>query len=224
MSTIDRRPALFLKSWIAEVVGTFFLLAVVLSAPAGITFAAAGATLLVMVVALGKVSGAQLNPAVTTGLITAKEFPLKDGLGYMVGQLVGALLAVFVVGTLLGREIGGVDPGNQAFFAEIIGTFLLVFVVAQVTVNEVPETGSALGVGIALATGVLIAAPSSGGVLNPAIALALLLTGNVTGPLGALLPYLVAPLLGGIAGGALGTYLRPVRVRRGDPRREPESL
>ena len=220
VSMIGKRSRAFVQSWVAEVVGTFFLLSAILAAPPSFTFAAAGAILLVMVVSLGKVSGAQLNPAVTTALIVARRFPLKDGLAYLPAQLLGALLAILSFDGLLGRTMGNVDPGNQSFFAEFVGTFLLTFVVTQVTVHEVPEAGSALGVGLALAMGVLIAGPSSGGVLNPAIGLALLLTGHVTGVFSALLPYLLAPIVAGVLAGLLGAYLTPVRVPKGDPRRQ----
>lgn len=223
VSMIDRSPEAFLKSWIAEMVGTFFLLTAILAAPAGITFAAAGVTLLVLVVALGKTSGAHLNPAVTTGLVVARRFPLKDGAVYVVAQIIGALLAIGIA-NILDRQLTDVVRNNNAFIGEMLGAFLLVFVVAQVTFNQVPETGSALGIGLALAVGILIAGSSSGGIVNPAIGLALLLTGNVAGFVGGLLPYLVAPLISGVLAGRLADYLAPVRVPENDPRRGAQSL
>ncbi|MDP9382833.1 MAG: aquaporin [Chloroflexota bacterium] len=224
MSQLDRNPSAFARSLVAELIGTFFLLTVILAAPASVTFAAAGATLLIMVVAIGKTSGAHLNPAVTTALVTNRQFPLKDGLVYVVAQVVGALLAIFAVDVVLARSLGGVDPGNNAFWAELIGTFLLAFVVSQVTVHQVPEAGSALGIGIALALGVLVAGPNSGGVLNPAIGLALLLTGNVVGALGGMFYYLLAPLVAGLLAGQVASYLTPSRLPKGDPRRGARSL
>jgi len=223
LSLIDRNARAFLKSWIAEIIGTFFLLTAILAAPRGITFAAAGATVLVMVVALGKTSGAHLNPAVTAGLVAARQFPFKDGVLYVAAQFIGAVLAIGAA-NVLDRPLTDVVRRNDAFVGEMLGTFLLVFVVSQVTFNEVPEIGSALGIGLALAVGVLIAGPNSGGVINPAIGLALLLTGNVASALGALLPYLVAPLISGILAGRLAEYLSPVRVPRNDARRGAQSL
>jgi len=223
LSLIDLNPRAFLKSWIAEIIGTFFLLTVILAAPTGITFAAAGAAVLVMVVALGKTAGAHLNPAVTAGLVAARQFPVKDGGLYVAAQFIGALLAIGGA-NVFDRPLTDVVRRNDAFLAEMLGAFLLVFVVSQVTFNEVPEIGSALGIGVALALGVLIAGPNSGGVLNPAIGLALLLTGNVSGVLGGLLPYLLAPLIGGVVAGRLAEYFAPVRVPRNDARRGAESL
>ncbi len=223
-SQMDTDLQAFVKSLVAEVIGTAFLLTAILAAPPELTFAAAGLVLLVLVVALGKASGAHLNPAVTTALVTTRQFPLKDGLAYVGAQFVGALLAIFAVDVLLGRALGAVDPGDNAFFAELIGTFLLTFVVAQVTVNQVPEAGSALGVGAALALGVLIAGPSSGGVLNPAIGLALMLTGNVDGVFGGILFYLVAPLVAGVLAGLLASFINTTRLPRGDARRQARSL
>jgi glycerol uptake facilitator-like aquaporin len=211
-STLGRDPGLFFKHWVAELIGTFFLLSAILASPPTVTFAVAGATLLVMAVALGRLSGAHLNPAVTTALIVARKFPLKDGLAYMLAQFAGAFLAILGVG-LLDRPVGQADPGGSAFVAELFGAFLLAFVVTMVTVHQAQETSSAIGVGVALAIGVLVSRSNTGGggVINPAIALALLVTGNVNGALGALLPYLLAPLIGGVLAGLLGGYLAPAR-------------
>lgn len=223
LSTLRSDTGDFARSWIAELVGTFFLLLVILVAPANLTFAAAGAIVLTMVVAVGKVSGTHLNPAVTTGLVTARKFPLLDGLVYLVAQVIGAFVA-FAVVNAAGRKLPAVRPGDNAFFFEMLGAGLLVFVVTRVTVDEVPEAGSALAIGTALALGILISAPSSGGVLNPAIGLVLITTGIIQGAGARLLPYILAPLLGGVVAGLLGRYLASVRVPEDDTRHEAIAL
>ncbi len=91
------------KRFVAEIVGTFLLTVAALLSPPNLTFGIVGATLLVMVVALGKVSGSHINPAVTLGLITARQFPLREGLAYIVAQLIGAFLALGL-GQLLDRR------------------------------------------------------------------------------------------------------------------------
>lgn len=214
---LSNRP-LFLRSWLAELIGTFALFWVVLHTPSNVGFLAAGATVLVMVVALGKVSGAQLNPSVTLALVTARKFSPVDGLAHVVAQLLGALLAV-VATSALGGPLPSVHPGAGFFWYELAGAALLTFTVVRVTVHEVPEAGSALAIGTALAIGAMTAGPHSGGVLNPAIALSMLGAGILPGSAANILTYVGAPILAGAAAGWVGSYLGPVRVPDADPRR-----
>lgn len=210
---------IFLRSWIAELVGTFALLWAVLHAPAGAGFLAAGATVLVMVVAIGKVSGAQLNPAVTLALVVTRKFPPLESAGHVVAQILGALLAV-AASSSLGTALPEVLPSSGAVWYELLGAALLAFTVARVTAHEVPEAGSALAIGTALSVGAMAAGPHSGGVLNPAIALSMLVTGLIDPGPSTVLTYLVAPLVAGAAAGWLGAYLGPVRLAADDPRRK----
>ncbi len=170
-------------------------------------FAGVGLILLALVVAIGDMSGAHVNPAVTFGLVFAKKFPVVDGAGYAVAQLTGALAAVLLM-IALGRSLPDIDAGGGAFAFEFLGAFLLVLTVVHVTVKGVPEAGSALAIAAALAVGVLIAAPASGGVLNAALSFAFLLVGVVDANLLlAWLPYLVAPLAAGAVAAVVGTFL-----------------
>lgn len=204
MSTFQTQPGHFLRSLTAEALGTFFLLLAGLLAPANLAFVAVGLTLLVLVVAIGKVSGSHVNPAVTLALVAARKFKPLDGLFYFAAQLVGAFLAVLVVRSL-GRPLPTIEAGSNAFWFELLGAFLLAFVVAQVVVKNVPEAGSALAIGGALALGVLIAGGASGGVLNPALGGALLSSGAIIrGGAGV---YLLAPLIAGALAGLLGGFL-----------------
>lgn len=123
------------RRFVAEVVGTFFLVVAALLSPAGLTFALVGMTLLVMVIALGKVSGAHLNPAVMVGLIAARQFPLRSGLLSILAQVVGAFLA-YAFGALVVRQLPVTDPHANALWFEVIGTVLLVFVVTRVVMAK----------------------------------------------------------------------------------------
>ncbi|MGY2895647.1 MIP/aquaporin family protein [Deinococcus sp. UYEF24] len=199
----------------AEVVGTFFLVVAALLSPAGLTFALVGLTLLVMVIALGKVSGSHLNPAVTVGLITARQFPLREGLLYIVAQVIGAFLA-FAFGSLVGRQLPTTDPHANALWFEVIGTVLLVFVVTRVVMSKLSPEASAMGIGLALSVGIAIAGPSSGGVLNPAIALVLLFGKLSSGSLLTGLLYLIVPIVAGAAAALLAVYLTPDGVPEPD--------
>jgi aquaporin Z len=155
---------------LSEFVGTFFLALAALSVPAPFTIFAVGIVLLVAVYVMGPISGAHLNPAVTVGLIAARQFPFGEGILYIVAQIAAALAAKVVVSQ---RWIG--TWGNYSgagIVAEFIGFGILMLAVAAVTEKRVTAAGSGVAVGPALMAGLFI----SGGVLNPAVAIAMGLT------------------------------------------------
>ena len=196
------------RRFAAEVVGTFFLVIAALLSPQGLTFALVGVTLLVMVIALGQVSGAHLNPAVTLGLVTARLFPWREGLMYFLAQVIGAFLALGF-GQLVDRRLPVAGTHGNALWFELLGTALLVFVVVRVVMAKAAPEASALAVGLALAVGIAIAGPSSGGVLNPAIALVLLTGDLLKGSVVANLIYFAAPLVAGALAALLARALAP---------------
>ncbi len=196
------------KCLVAEVAGIFLLTTAALLSPPNLTFAIVGATLLVMVLAIGKISGSHINPAVTVGLMTSRQFPVGAGFAYIVAQIVGAFLALGL-GQLLGRTLLQTNPAVNALWFEILGTALFVFVVVCIVIAKLPEAASALGLGVALLIGIAVSAPSSGGVLNPAIA-SVLLTGDlIRGQPVELLTYLVGPIVAAVGAALLGRYLSP---------------
>ncbi|GAA5533994.1 aquaporin [Deinococcus aluminii] len=203
------------RRFVAEVVGTFFLVIAALLSPQGLTFALVGATLLVMVIALGQVSGAHLNPAVTVGLVAARLFPLREGLVYFLAQVIGAFLALGF-GHLVGRNLPVAGAHSNAVWFEMLGTALLVFVVVRVVMAKAAPEASALAIGLALTVGIAIAGPSSGGVLNPAIALVLLTGDLLKGSLIANLLYFAAPLVAGAVAALLARSLAPAGVAEED--------
>lgn len=194
------------KRFVAELIGTFLLTVAALLSPPNLTFGIVGATLLVMVIAIGKVSGSHINPAVTLGLITARQFPAREGIAYIIAQLIGAFLALGL-GQLLDRRLPQTDPAANALWFEMLGTALFVFVVVRVVISKLPDAATALGIGIALLVGIALTGASSGGVLNPAIA-SVLLTGDlVRGQPVELLTYLVGPLVAAVVAALLARYL-----------------
>ena len=160
---------------LSEFVGTFFLALAALSVPAPFTIFAVGIVLLVAVYVMGPISGAHLNPAVTVGLIAARHFPFGDGILYIAAQIAAALVAKVVVSQ---RWIGTWGSYSSAgIAAEFIGFGILMLAVAAVTEKRVTAAGSGVAVGPALMAGLFI----SGGVLNPAIAIAMGLTTSPAG-------------------------------------------
>jgi aquaporin Z len=135
-----------------------------------------GLVVMTMIYAIGDVSGAHINPAVTIAFWVARRFPGNEVGPYIASQLIGAVLAsvlvrvMFPQDTVLGATLPGTDVGiAQAFVAEVCFTFLLMFVILGVSTGAKEKgvmAGVAVGALVLLAA--LIAGPISGASLNPA--------------------------------------------------------
>ncbi len=197
----------------AEFLGTFILVfagtgAIVINeASAGIvshvgvalTF---GLVVLAMIYALGDVSGAHLNPAVTIGFFTARRLQGRWVLPYIASQCAGAILASLVLRLMFpnNSRLGGTLPAGepaQSFVLEAILTFILMFVILSVSTGS-KEKGiiAGIAVGAVIAMEALFAGPISGASMNPARSLAPAL---VSLHLDQLWIYLTAPVLGALA-------------------------
>ncbi len=153
------------QAGLAELVGTLFLALAALLTPAPFTALAVGLTLVAFVYALGDISGCNVNPAVTLGLVITRRLPPAVGLLYLVAQLAGAALA-----RLLAPLIAPLPPDAAAPPAgEVVGVGFLVLTVLAVSTKFVPKSGSGIAIGAALLAGLL----ATRGVLNPALALAM---------------------------------------------------
>ena len=212
-----------LGSAVAELIGTFILVftgcavavAAILQRPtAGPAFydslavaLAFGIALVVIVAAIGHVSGAHVNPAVTLALAVTNKFSWQYVPIYLGAQLVGAILGAVAVWITYGsaaREVASLAAtfptegvGDlQALLAEILVTFILVFVIISVATDERAPAGVApLAVGFALACGVFIAGPITGGSLNPVRTLGPMI---VAGQFTAVWVYIVGPIIGAV--------------------------
>ena len=151
-----------LKAALAEGVGALLLTAAALLAG---TPCAVALTLGAFVYAIGPISGANLNPAVTIGLITARRLPVSTGLLYILAQILGALLARLLA-PLVG-PLGAYHAGSAV--GECLGFAFLMLTVIAVSDKYVPKSGSGIAIGAALAAGLVV----SGGILNPAVAIAM---------------------------------------------------
>jgi MIP family channel proteins len=166
-----------------------------------------GLALAIVVAAVGHVSGAHVNPAVTLGMAATGKFPWQYTPHYIGAQLVGAVLAAFATWVTFGgagarseAKLAATYPAQgvgdlQAFVVEILITFILVFVVMAVATDErAPAAIAPIAVGFALAVGVFIAGPVTGGSVNPARSLGPML---VAGDLTSFWLYILGPIIGG---------------------------
>lgn len=161
-----------------------------------------GLVVLAMIYALGDVSGAHLNPAVTLGFLAARRFEARWVAPYILAQVLGAGLAsaalrlMFPSHSTLGATLPAGSAG-QSFVMETILTLVLMFVILSVSTGA-KEKGITAGiaVGSVIALEALFAGPVSGASMNPARSLAPALIG---GHLEHLWVYLTAPVLGAAA-------------------------
>jgi aquaporin Z len=158
-----------------------------------------GLVVMAMIYAVGDVSGAHLNPAVTLGFVAARRLDRKAILPYLVSQIAGALVASVLLRLLFPKDpsLGATLPAGsvaQSFLLELILTFILMFVILCVS-SGAKEKGLMAGVAIGAVVGLeaMFAGPISGASMNPARSLAPAL---VSGHLQSLWLYLIAPVIG----------------------------
>src|SRR3982751_936125 len=172
-----------MKKYIVEFLGTFFLV------NGAIFGGALGASLSLMIViyAGGHISGAHYNPAVTVAMYMRRKLDRSDLAGYFMAQFLGAIIAAILAYYVFDMQGGGDTcdgfPNGvlKTALAELIGTFLLAFVVLNVATAKGTAGNSFYG--LAIGGTVLAMAWSfgsySGGVLNPAVGLGLAVQGRL---------------------------------------------
>lgn len=191
-----------------------------------------GLALFVIILVVGKVSGALINPAVTLALASAGRLKARQVIPYLLAQFAGALLGALLIPLLLGAPAGTVGqvgslapaPGvslAQAMAVEAAGTFLLLLAISAVAEDPRSPSGWApLAIGMALAVSVVLFEPITGSAINPArafgpdLAYALGYHGTVDWVV-----YLAAYLLGPIVGGTAAVWLYRVLAKL--PRDKP---
>lgn len=200
MLTLNVRKAL------AELFGTFVLVftgfSAVYFAQAGLVGVALafGLGIAGAIFALGHISGAHFNPAVSLAMLIDKRLTFKEFLIYVVSQLAGSALAAVVVFLVAGAPTGTATASADAlkvFAYEVVLTYIFVYVILAASQRKTYLPIIGLVVGLTLASLILAGGNVSGAALNPAAALAPTLFGNVE-PVG----YLVIAA-GTLVGGAL---------------------
>jgi aquaporin Z len=178
---------------IAEIVGTFLFFFVGIGAigavqlvngqnldPAAFLLVAAlahGVVLAVLVSALGAVSGAHFNPAVTFGVWIAGQIPARRAVAYVIAQLIGAILAAWAVWLVIPQSsfpnlgipqlFGSITPLGGIIVETVLTVILLIAVFGTAVDPRAPKVGG-LAIGLAVAADILMGGPLTGAAMNPA--------------------------------------------------------
>ncbi len=196
---------------LTELIGTFLLTfiggAAIINGDSGLIGIALahGLTVALVICSLGHISGAHINPAVTIGFLITGKIEAKDGLIYILSQLIGAMLAayslkVFVPGAME-ASLGGqsISPNVSivaAIFIEFVLTFFLVTAIFGTAVDD-RGTFSAVagfGIGLVVTVDILAGGPFTGASMNPARSFG---PAIISGTWENQIVYWVGPIIGG---------------------------
>lgn len=220
------RPSLP-RRLLAEAIGTFCLVfagtgAIVIDQVAGGVIghggvaAAFGLVVAIMIFAVGHLSGAHLNPAVTAGFASGRHFPMREVGLYWAAQIAGALLASLSLRALFGTAggLGATHPSHVGKLGALVleaglTAVLMVVILAVATDTRAAGSLAALAIGGTIALEALVLGPITGASMNPARSLA---PAVVAGDWTDLWLYLVGPTAGALVG--VGVY----ELLRGAPR------
>ncbi|XP_076937216.1 aquaporin NIP2-1-like [Bidens hawaiensis] len=215
-------PPGFSRKVVAEVVATFLLVFVTCGSAALATSderkvsqlgasVAGGLIVTVMIYAVGHISGAHMNPAVTLAFATVGHFPWIQVPIYTAAQFTGSILASFALRIMLEpiTNLGTTTPsgtGLQALIMEIIVTFSMMFVTSAVaTDSKAVGELAGMAVGSAVCITSILAGPVSGGSMNPVRTIGpAIASNNYTG----IWVYIVGPVIGTLSGVSCYTFIR----------------
>jgi aquaporin Z len=226
-----------MKKYFAELIGTFSLVlfgcgTAVISGMASVGPAGSGLlgisiafgfAVVAMAYAIGGISGCHINPAVTLGVLTAGKIEVKDALGYIVAQCLGAILGAGVLYLIVsgnpvfvmkewGLGSNGYGEGylgnytlTSALLIEFVMTFLFLFVILATTSRFGNGTMAGLAIGITLVLIHLVTIPVTGTSVNPARSLgpAVFAGGKA---LSQLWLFFVAPIAGAVVAGIVWKF------------------
>jgi aquaporin Z len=221
-----------MKKYLAELLGTFVLVfigtgsAVVAGKNIGFLGIALafGLSVLVMVYAIGRISGCHINPAITIAMLINGKIPSKDAIIYIFMQCVGAIFASMVLLAIMTGLPGyEVAPGNlgangygadylggysltSAFITEVVMTFIFLMVIFGATSSKAPAGFAGIAIGLSLAMIHMVSIPITGTSVNPARSLGPALVAGGTA-LSQLWLFIIAPVIGAIIAAVVWKYL-----------------
>jgi aquaporin Z len=221
-----------LKKYLAELLGTFVLVfigtasAVVAGSSIGFLgiSLAFGISVLVMVYAIGHISGCHINPAITIAMLANGKISAKEGIIYIVVQCIGAIIASMVLLTIMtglpgydlainGLGQNGFDaaspggfPLTSGFIAEVVLTFIFLIVIFGATSRKAPAGFAGIAIGLTLAMVHMVGIPITGTSVNPARSVGPALVAGGTA-LSQLWMFIAAPVIGALIAAIAWRYL-----------------
>ena len=209
------------RALVAEAIGTFALVfagcGAIMVTPrrtqlghVGVAIAF-GLVILFGIYAVGHISGAHFNPAVTFAFALTRHFPWPRAVAYWGAQFVGAICAAALLRASLGNiaHVGATYPSGsdgQSFLWEVVMSAFLMFVILAVaTDTRAVGEAAAIAIGGTIGLDAMFGGPISGASMNPTRSLA---PGLVTGDLHAIWVYLLAPIIGTAIGGLAYQFVR----------------
>lgn len=203
-----------IKKYVAECIGTFVLVFLGCGSAyfiddlylygvglVGVALAF-GLSVTAMAYAIGPVSGCHINPAVSFAMLIRRKLSALDFLFYVIAQCVGAFLAVFVLGSVLGanfatggyNDVVNLPNAGSGLAVEVVLTFIFVFTIFGVTSKRENAPVAGLVIGLALTLVHIVGINMTGTSVNPARSLAPAIYNGETADLWV---FMVGPLLGG---------------------------
>jgi MIP family channel proteins len=184
-----------------------------------------GLAIAVMIYAVGHISGAHINPAVTLAFALTRKFPLARVPLYWIAQCAGATIAALLLKVMFGNvaHLGTTLPSgsdSQSFALEIVLTFFLMFVIMAVaTDNRAVGEAAALAIGGVILLDAMFAGPISGASMNPARSFGPALVSDTWSHYWI---YVLGPAIGAVLGALGYELIRGERPVPGPPATDPD--
>lgn len=170
-----------------------------------------GLVVAAMIYAVGHISGAHFNPAVTLAFAVARHFPLREVLSYWIAQTAGALAAIGTLavllphGVLFGATVPAVDPMQAVAWEAVLTFFLMFVIIAVATDTRAVGVMAGAAIGAAVIMGALVGGPVTGASMNPARSLA---PAIFQGRLDVIWIYLAGPFSGAVLAALAYEWIR----------------